>query len=104
MGVPSAARFPSIVSISTVVFEPATTIARPLKFEAAFSTLPAGDPRRVSPSFTTYSDETVVTPGFKVITRASANPRANARLAIMEFPKAAVIGVIGDADAVPHDY
>ena len=23
---------------------------------------------------------------------------------MMEFPKAAVIGVIGDADAVPHDY
>ena len=30
--------------------------------------------------------------------------RVNARLAIMDFPKAAVIGLIGDADDVPHDY
>lgn len=28
----------------------------------------------------------------------------NARLAMMDFPKAAVIGLIGDANAVPHDY
>lgn len=43
-------------------------------------------------------------PGFRVITRASASTRPNARLAMMDFPKAAVIGVIGDAEAVPHDY
>jgi hypothetical protein len=47
---------------------------------------------------------TSVTPGLSVITRASAIVRVNARLAIMDFPKAAVIGLIGDADVVPHDY
>jgi lipopolysaccharide transport system ATP-binding protein len=51
-----------------------------------------------------YSLDTIVTPGFSVMTRASAIAAANARLAMMEFPKAAVIGVIGDVDAVPHDY
>ena len=43
-------------------------------------------------------------PGFNVITRASAAASVNARLAMMDFPKAAVIGLIGDANAVPHDY
>src|SRR5262245_51199150 len=43
-------------------------------------------------------------PGFNVITRASRVAITNARLAMMDFPKAAVIGLIGDANAVPHDY
>ena len=66
--------------------------------------LPAGAPRSVSPSFTTYSDEISVTPDRNVITRASATATINVRLAMMEFPKAAVIGVIGESSAVPHDY
>ena len=49
-------------------------------------------------SFTTYSDEISVTPALSVITRASAAATINVRLAIMDFPKAAVIGVIGDVE------
>ena len=45
-----------------------------------------------------------MTPGFSVIIRASAARNPNARLAMMEFPKAAIIGLVGDADVVPHDY
>ena len=65
---------------------------------------PMRAPRSVSPSRTTYSAVLSVTPGFSVITRASARLMVNARLAMMDFPKAAVIGLIGDASAVPHDY
>lgn len=39
-----------------------------------------------------------------MITRAWVTLASNARLAIMDFPKAAVIGLIGDAGAVSHDY
>ena len=66
--------------------------------------LPEAAPRSVSPSRTTYSVLTSVTPGRSVITRASAQMSVNARLAMMDFPKAAVIGLIGDVESVPHDY
>ena len=45
-----------------------------------------------------------MTPGFSTITRASAVAATNARLAIMDFPKAAVVGLVGDTGSVPHDY
>lgn len=45
-----------------------------------------------------------MTPAFSVITRAPAQTGSNVRLTIMDFPKAAVIGLIGDAGAVPHHY
>src|SRR5688500_11085905 len=80
------------------------TTARPSKRSDARRVLPDTEPRRVSPSRTIYSAETSVMPGFSVITRASAARKANVRLAIMDFPKAAVIGLVGDAGSVPHDY
>jgi hypothetical protein len=93
-----------MVSRSTVASDPSTTNARPWNDSEARSVLPAGAPRSVSPLFTTYSDEISVTPARNVITRASDPATINVRLAIMDFPKAAVIGVIGESSAVPHDY
>ena len=62
-----------MVRRSTIVFEPAITMPRPLNVADARNVLPARAPRSVSPSFTMYSEETTVTPGFSVITRASAS-------------------------------
>jgi hypothetical protein len=93
-----------MVSRSTVASDPSTTNARPWNDSEARSVLPAGAPRSVSPLFTTYSDEISVTPARNVITRASDPAMMNVRLAIMDFPKAAVIGLIGDVSSVPHDY
>jgi hypothetical protein len=66
--------------------------------------LPSDAPRSVSPSPTMYSDVTRVIPGRSVIIRASAAVVTNARLTIMDFPKAVVIGLVGEAGLVPHDY
>lgn len=38
------------------------------------------------------------------MTRASAVEITNVRLAMMDFPKAAVVGLVGDSSSVPHDY
>jgi len=51
-----------------------------------------------------YSVLISVTPGLSVMMRPSAKVNVNARLTMMDFPKAAVIGLIGDVSSVSHDY